>query len=73
MGIGLFALYWYKCVLVVLACKSLHVSTVCIWRCEHARLYVEGCFYAPFINFHSFIPLISWLECRLSDPVSVAC
>ena len=42
------------CPLVVLACKSLHVCTVCIWRCEQARFCVEG-FYALYINFHSFI------------------
>ena len=42
------------CPLVVLACESLHVCTVCIWRCEHARFCVEV-FYALYINFHSFI------------------
>ena len=42
------------CPLVVLACESLHVCTVCIWRCEHERFCVEG-FYALYINFHSFI------------------
>ena len=42
------------CLLVVLACESLHVCTVCIWRCEHARFCVEV-FYALYINFHSFI------------------
>ena len=42
------------CPLVVLACESLHVCTVCVWRCEHARFCVEG-FYALYINFHSFI------------------
>ena len=41
------------CPLVVLACESLHVCTVCIWRCEHARFCVEG-FYALYINLHSF-------------------
>ena len=30
-----------SCPLVVLACESLHVCTVCIWRCEHARFCVE--------------------------------
>ena len=44
------------CPLVVLACESLHVCTVCIWRCEHARFCVEV-FYALYINFHSFIQL----------------
>ena len=42
------------CPSVVLACESLHVCTVCIWRCEHARFCVEV-FYALYINFHSFI------------------
>ena len=42
------------CPLVLLACESLHVCTVCIWRCEHARFCVEV-FYALYINFHSFI------------------
>ena len=42
------------CPLVVLACESLHVCTMCIWRCEHARFCVEV-FYALYINFHSFI------------------
>ena len=46
------------CPLVVLACESLHVCTVCIWRCEHARFCVEF-FYALYINFHSFIPQVS--------------
>ena len=45
------------CPLVVLACESLHVCTVCIWRCEHARFCVEV-FYALYINFHSFIRVI---------------
>ena len=43
----------YECPLVVLACESLHVCTVCIWRCEHARFCVDV-FYALYINFHSF-------------------
>ena len=37
---GLFVLYWYECLLVVLAYESLHVCTVCMWNCEHARFYV---------------------------------
>ena len=46
------------CPLVVLTCESLHVCTVCIWRCEHARFCVEV-FYALYKNFHSFIrPLV---------------
>ena len=50
------------CPLVVLACESLHVCTVCIWRCEHARFCVEV-FYALYINFHSFIHS-SWMGWR---------
>ena len=46
--------FLYECPLVVLACESLHVCTVRIWRCEHARFCVEV-FYALYINFHSFI------------------
>ena len=41
--------------MVVLACESLHVCTVCSWRCEYARFCV-GVFYALYINFYlSFI------------------
>ena len=46
--------FWHESPLVVLACESLHVYTVCIWRCEHARFCMEV-FYALYINFHSFI------------------
>ena len=52
--VGAVCTFWYECPLVVLACKSLHVCTVCIWRCEHARFCVEV-FHALYINFHSFI------------------
>ena len=55
------------CPLVVLACESLHVCTVCIWRCEHARFCVEV-FYALYVNFHSFI---QGRGCRESDVRSV--
>ena len=27
--------------LTVLACENLHVSTVCVWLCKHARFSVE--------------------------------
>ena len=42
-------------VLAVLTCESLHVYTVCIWRCEDARFCVEGfmrhiCFFYSFIH-----------------------
>ena len=60
------------CPLVVLACESLHVCTVCIWRCEHARFCVEG-FYALYINFHSFIHSLSLsLFQELCESFSVA-
>ena len=49
------------CRLAVLACHSLHVCTVCIWRCERARFCVEV-FYALYINFHSFIHYAICLE-----------
>ena len=39
--VGLFVLYWNECLLVVLACESLPVCTVCIYCCEHARFCVE--------------------------------
>ena len=39
--VGAVCTFWYECPLVVLACESLHVCTVCIWRCEHARFCVE--------------------------------
>ena len=48
------------CPLVVLACESLHVCTVCIWRCEHAKFCVEV-FYALYINFHSYIQSLTLL------------
>ena len=41
--------------LVVLVCESLHVCTVCIWRCEYARFCVEV-FYVLYINF--YLPFI---------------
>ena len=52
--IGAVCTFWYECPSVVLVSESLHVRTVCIWRCEHARFCVEV-FYALYINFHSFI------------------
>ena len=45
------------CPLVVLACESLHVCTVRIWRCEHARFCVE-----VFSLFHSFIKVYRCLH-----------
>ena len=39
-----------------LACESLHVCTVCIWRCEHARFCVDFlCAIYTFSFIHSFI------------------
>ena len=41
-------------VLVVLACESPHVCNMHIWRCEHARSYVENiyilCVISTFIH-----------------------
>ena len=39
--VGAVRTFWYECSSVVLACESLHVCTVCIWRCEHAMFCVE--------------------------------
>ena len=50
----MFVVYWYECLLVVLACESLHACTVCSWRCEHARFCAEV-LYEPYVNFHLFI------------------
>ena len=44
----------HSCLLVVLACDSLRVCTVCIWRYEHTRFCVEV-LYALYILFHSFM------------------
>ena len=55
MGAHGLSLYWCEC-LGSFTCESLHLCTVCVWHCENARLCVEG-FYAPYINFHSFIQL----------------
>ena len=55
------------CPLVVLACESLHVCTVCTWRCEHAKFCVEV-FYALYINFHSFIHSYT-STCTLSNTI----
>ena len=71
--VGAVCTFWYECPLVVLACESLHVFTVCIWRCEHARFYVEV-FYALYINVHSFIHSLLISSARLSTetvPVSL--
>ena len=40
---------------VLLACESLHVCTVSIWRCEHARYCVDFSFYALYNYTLSFI------------------
>ena len=57
------------CPLVVLACKSLHVCTVYIWCCEHARFCV-GSFLRAIYKF-SFIHLFikSFLEKHNQDMV----
>ena len=54
----LFVLDWYEYFWVVLACESLHVCTVCIQRCEHARFCVEVFMWHIFIYF-LFIYLFS--------------
>ena len=58
-GYWLFVLYWYELLFcfVVLACLSLHVSTVCIWPCKHAGFRVEF-LYASYIHFYSFIDVM---------------
>ena len=57
MSFGSFSLQELTCMHCVLACKSLHVCTVCIWRCEHARFCVEVflCAIYTFSFIHSFI------------------
>ena len=67
--VGAVCTFWYECPLVVLACESLHVCTVCIWRCEHTRFCVEV-FYALYINFHSFIH--SFIHSRRFVGISLA-
>ena len=56
--------------LVVLACESLHVCTVCIWRCEHARFCVDFflCAIYKFSFIHSSLPILMhesfwWWQC----------
>ena len=39
--VGAVCAFWYEYLLVVSACESLHVCTVCIRRREHARFCVE--------------------------------
>ena len=43
----------YEC-LVVLACESLHVRTVCTWRCEHARFRVDVFMRHAYIFIYSY-------------------
>ena len=45
------------CPLVVLACESLHVCTVCIWHCGHAWFCVEV-FYALYIKTFIHVPKV---------------
>ena len=42
------------CPLVILACESLHVCTMCIWS-VNTQGFVRKFFYALYINFYSFI------------------
>ena len=51
--VGAVCTFWYGCPLAVSACKSLHVCTVCIWCCEHARFCVEV--FMRYIYTFSFI------------------
>ena len=68
------------CPLVVLACESIHVCTVCILHCEHASFCVEVfCFFvflllffvvvfnALHIHFHSLIHLFNREGHKLSE------
>ena len=45
--------YWYGCLSIVSACDSLHICTVCIWRCEHASFVVVFFFFS-----HNYIKTI---------------
>ena len=50
--------------LVVSACESLHVCTVCVWCCEHARFCVAA-FMCPIeIFIHSFVHSHLMHECN---------
>ena len=57
MGTGCLYFIGMNFSFVVLACVSLHVSTVCIWLCKHAGFCVEF-LYASYIRFHSFIDVM---------------
>ena len=67
--VGAVCTFWYQCPLEVLGCESLHVCTVCIWRCEHARFCVElevvFCAVYTFSFIHSFTWVVSASDCRL--------
>ena len=55
--VGAVCTFWYECPSVVLACESLHVCTVCIWRCEHTKFCAEVfqlCAIYKFSFIHSF-------------------
>ena len=75
--VGAICTFWYECLLVVLACESLHICTVCIWRCEHARFCADFFnFYVLYIHFHSFIHTYSSLilsvhRATLQAPVGI--
>ena len=68
----MFVLYWYECIWVVLACETLHICIVCIWRCELDTQLLCGSFYAPYIHFHSFIQTRRIVEenCKTAKLVS---
>ena len=52
--------------LVVLACESLHVCTVCIWCCEHARFHVDSL-------VHHIIITFSFICCVLTGSAAQVC
>ena len=52
--------------LVVLACESLHVCTVCVWCCEHERFYMD-------ILVHHIIITFSFICCVLTGSAAQVC
>ena len=64
----LFVPYCFECLSVVLACESLHVCTVCIWHCEHARFCVEVFMRRRWLFIHSFYFCCSLCCAQNCDP-----
>ena len=53
----------YECPLVVLACESLHVCTVCIWRSEHAKFCMKWVFVCLFgLGFFVFVLVLCFFQ-----------